>query len=220
MERKQYSQEEFIRLVVRMVVEELRKRERSVPIGVSNRHIHLDRADMDVLFGPGSELTRKKDLGQPGQYASEETVTLHGPKGELSRVRVLGPLRSESQVEISIADGFSLGVHPPIRESGKLEGTPGVTLIGPKGTVEKEGGTIAALRHIHLDPDTAARMGLSDKQMVHVEIGGLRGAVLHNVLVRVSEQYAPEMHIDVEEANALGVKNGDRAYIVLDGGKC
>ena len=95
-----------------------------------------------------------------------------------------------------------------------------MTLIGPKGTVEKEGGTIAALRHIHLDPDTAARMGLSDKQMVHVEIGGLRGAVLHNVLVRVSEQYAPEMHIDVEEANALGVKNGDRAYIVLDGGKC
>ena len=216
MERKQYSQEEFIRLVVRLVVEELRKMERSVPIGVSNRHIHLDRADMDALFGPGSELTRKKDLGQPGQYASEETVTLHGPKGELSRVRVLGPLRSESQVEISIADGFALGVHPPIRESGKIEGTPGLTIVGPKGTIEKDTGTIAALRHIHLDPETAQRIGVRDKQMVKVEIPGLRGGILHNVLIRVSEQFAPEMHIDVDEANAFGVKNGDRAYIIVD----
>lgn len=216
MEREQQSQEMFIRLVVKLVVEELQKYQRSVPIGVSNRHIHLNRADMNVLFGPDSELTRKKDLGQPGQYAAEETVTLHGPKGELSRVRVLGPLRSESQVEISIADGFALGVHPPIRESGKLEGTPGLTIIGPKGKVEKDCGVIAALRHIHLPPEEAERLGLHDKQMVKVEIGGLRGAVLNNVLVRVSEKFAPEMHIDVDEANALGVKNNDRAYIVLD----
>ena len=214
MEKQTY--EMFVALVTRLVIEELEKFQRSVPIGVSNRHIHLDRADMDILFGQDSELTFKKELGQPGQYACEETVTLHGPKGELGRVRVLGPLRSESQVEVSVTDGFALGVRPPIRESGKLEGTPGVTIIGPKGTIEKDTGTIAALRHIHLDPESAQRIGVKDKQMVKVEIPGLRGGILHNVLIRVSDQFAPEMHIDVDEANAMGVKNGDRAYIIVD----
>ena len=206
----------FVQLVTRLVIEELEKFQRSVPTGVSNRHIHLDRNDMDILFGRDSELTFKKELGQPGQYACEETVTLHGPKGELSRVRVLGPLRSESQVEVSVTDGFALGVRPPIRESGRLEGTPGVTIVGPKGTIEKDTGTIAALRHIHLTPEDARRIGVRDKQMVKVEVGGLRGGVFHNVLIRVSEQFAPEMHIDVDEANAFGVKNGDRAYIIVD----
>lgn len=214
MEKQTY--EMFVQLVTRLVIEELEKFQRSVPIGVSNRHIHLDRKDMDILFGQDSELTFKKELGQPGQYACEETVTLHGPKGELSRVRVLGPLRSESQVEISVTDGFALGVRPPIRESGKLAGTPGVTIVGPKGSIEKDTGTIAALRHIHLTPEDAQRMGVKDKQMVKVEIGGLRGGIFHNVLIRVSEQFAPEMHIDVDEANAFGVKNGDRAYIIVD----
>ena len=214
MEKQTY--EMFVALVTRLVIEELEKFQRSVPIGVSNRHIHLDRADMDILFGQDSELTFKKELGQPGQYACEETVTLHGPKGELGRVRVLGPLRSESQMEVSVTDGFALGVRPPIRESGKLAGTPGVTIVGPKGTIEKDAGTIAALRHIHLDPETAQRIGVKDKQMVKVEIRGLRGGILHNVLIRVSEQFAPEMHIDVDEANAMGVKNGDRAYIIVD----
>lgn len=216
MEKSQQTYEMFVRLVTRLVIEELDKFQRSVPIGVSNRHIHLDRNDMDILFGRDSELTFKKELGQPGQYACEETVTLHGPKGELSRVRVLGPLRSESQVEVSVTDGFALGVRPPIRESGRLEGTPGVTIVGPKGTIEKDTGTIAALRHIHLTPEDAQRMGVRDKQMVKVEIGGLRGGIFHNVLIRVSEQFAPEMHIDVDEANAFGVKNGDRAYIIVD----
>ncbi len=214
MEKQTY--EMFVALVTRLVVEELEKFQRSVPIGVSNRHIHLDRADMDILFGQDSELTFKKELGQPGQYAAEETVTLHGPKGELGRVRVLGPLRSASQMEISVTDGFALGVRPPIRESGKIEGTPGLTIVGPKGTIEKDTGAIAALRHIHLDPETAQRIGVKDKQMVKVEIRGLRGGILHNVLIRVSEQFAPEMHIDVDEANAFGVKNGDRAYIIVD----
>ena len=215
MEKSQYAQEEFLRLVVKLVVEELCKWERSVPIGISNRHINLNRADMDILFGAGSELTPVKDL-QPGQYAAAETVTVQGPKGELKRVRVLGPLRNESQLEISISDGFVLGVHPPVRESGKLEGTPGIKVIGPKGEVEMNRGVIAALRHIHLDLVTAERMGVHDGQIAQVEIDGPRGAVLNNVLLRVSEKFAPEMHIDVEEANALGVKNGDRAYIILD----
>ena len=214
MEKQTY--EMFVQLVTRLVIEELEKFQRSVPIGVSNRHIHLDRKDMDILFGQDSELTFKKELGQPGQYACEEMVTLHGPKGELGRVRVLGPLRSESQVEISVTDGFALGVRPPIRESGKLSGTPGVTIKGPKGTIEKDTGTIAALRHIHLPPEDAQRMGVRDKQMVKVEIRGLRGGIFHNVLIRVSDQFAPEMHIDVDEANAFGVKNGDRAYIIVE----
>ncbi|MCI7472379.1 MAG: phosphate propanoyltransferase [Clostridiales bacterium] len=213
------SSQEFVREITRLVVEALQEHqrlERSTPIGVSNRHIHLNRADMDALFGPGSELTVKKMLGQPGQYAAEETVTIRGPKGELNRVRVLGPLRNESQVEISIADGFVLGVKPPVRESGQLEDTPGIEIIGPKGSVKKERGVIAALRHIHMTPEIAQRLGYRDGQYVQTRIEGLRGALLCNVLVRVSEKYALEMHIDVEEANALGVKNGDRAFFLED----
>mgnify|MGYP005775231835 FL=1 len=217
MDKRCVNSEEFVREITRLVVEALQEQqrlERSTPIGVSNRHIHLDRADMDALFGPGSELTVKKMLGQPGQYAAEETVTIRGPKGEMSRVRVLGPLRKETQVEISIADGFVLGVKPPVRESGQLEDSPGIEIIGPKGSVKKERGVIAALRHIHMTPEIARRLGYRDGQYVQTRIEGLRGALLCNVLVRVSEKYALEMHIDVEEANALGVKNGDSAFFV------
>jgi len=208
MDKNNVVSAEIVRQITRMVVEELQKQqrlERSTPIGVSNRHVHLDRADMDALFGPGSELTVKKMLGQPGQYASEETVTIRGPKGELSRVRVLGPLRAQTQVEISIADGFTLGVKPP-----------GIEIIGPCGSVKKDSGVIAALRHVHMTPKDAARFGVEDGQYIQTEIDGLRGAILCNVLVRVSDKYALEMHIDVEEANALGVKNGDRAFFLDD----
>ena len=216
MDKKGIYSSEFVREVTRLVVEALQEHqrlERSTPIGVSNRHIHLDRADMDALFGPGSELTVKKMLGQ---YAAEETVTIRGPKGELNRVRVLGPLRNETQIEISVADGFVLGVKPPVRESGQIEGTPGIEIIGPKGSVKKERGVIAALRHIHMTPEIAERLGYRDGQYVQTKIEGLRGALLCNVLVRVSEKYALEMHIDVEEANALGVKTGDRAFFLED----
>jgi propanediol utilization protein len=216
MDKNGIYSKEFVRKVARLVVEALQdhqRMERSVPIGVSNRHIHLDRADMDALFGPGSELTVKNMLGQPGQYAAEETVTLKGPKGTLNRVRVLGPLRKETQIELSISDGFALGIKPPIRESGQLEGTPGVEIIGPKGSVRKTYGAIVALRHIHMTPEIAQRFGFQDGQYVQTRIDGLRGAVLDNVLIRVSDKYALEMHIDVEEANALGAKNGDRAFL-------
>ena len=203
MDKNNVVSTEIVRRITRMVVEELQKQqrlERSTPIGVSNRHVHLDRADMDALFGPGSELT----------------VTIRGPKGELSRVRVLGPLRSQTQVEISIADGFTLGVKPPVRESGQLKDTPGIEIIGPCGSVKKDSGVIAALRHVHMTPEDAARFGVEDGQYIRTEIEGLRGAILCNVLVRVSDKYALEMHIDVEEANALGVKNGDRAFFLDD----
>lgn len=207
------TREELVKLVTRMVMERLQKGP-SVPIGVSNRHIHLDRADMDILFGVGSELTHKKDLGQPGQYAAEELVTIRGPKGELKKVRVLGPLRPETQVEISTADGFVLGVKPPVRESGKLENTPGIEIVGPCGTVKKDAGVIAALRHIHMTPADAQTFGVKDKDIVCVTVGDdTRRATFSNVLIRVSDKYALEMHIDVDEANAVGARNGDAAYI-------
>lgn len=215
MKRSQISQEEFVSLVVRLVVERIQQASRSVVVGVSNRHVHLDRNDMDVLFGPGSELTRVKDLGQPGQYAAAETVTIRGQKGELRRVRVLGPLRSETQVEISVADGFTLGVKAPVRDSGQLDGTPGIEIIGPNGSVKKARGVIVAKRHIHMTPEDARRYGLSDMQNISVQVDGPRGALLNQVLIRVSEKYALEMHIDVEEANALGLKTGDCVQMVL-----
>lgn len=178
-----------------------------VPIGVSNRHIHLSRPDMDALFGPGSELTRMKAMKQPGQYAAEEIVTIRGPKGQIAKVRVLGPLRKETQIEVSVADGFTLGIKPPLRMSGKLEQSPGIEVIGPYGTVKKESGVIVALRHIHMLPAEAAKLGLKNGEEVDVEIGGVRGGIMHNVTIRAAEASFMEMHIDVEEANAFGLKN-------------
>ena len=208
--------QQLVALVTRLVVEALQSSELCIPIGVSNRHCHLSREDMDRLFGPGSELTWKKDLGQPGQYAAEETVSIQGPKGRIDRVRVLGPLRSQTQVEISVSDGFALGVTPPVRESGQLNATPGIEIIGPKGSAMIDSGIIAAQRHIHMTPETAALFGIEDKALVCVEVGDpkARGAVLQNVLVRVSDQYALEMHLDLDEANGLGLRNGDCARLV------
>jgi len=184
-----------------------------VPIGVSNRHIHLSRGAMDALFGPGSALTRKKAMKQPGQYAAEETVTLRGPKGALKKVRVLGPLRGETQVEVSVADGFVLGVRPPLRLSGDLETSPGIEIIGPHGSVTIDRGMIVALRHIHMPSLVADEVGLRSGDMVDVEVGGDRGGVMRGVAVRVSDPAALEMHIDIEEANAFGLKNDDLVRI-------
>lgn len=185
-----------------------------VKIGVSNRHVHLNRKAMDVLFGLSSELTRRNNLGQPGQYAAEETVTLRGPKGEIKKVRVLGPLRSETQVEISVGDGYLLGIKAPVRDSGDLNETPGIELIGPNGTLQLEKGVIVAGRHIHMSPAEAAVFGVNDRDTVSVEIDGPRGAVLKNVLIRVDDNFSLEMHIDVEEANAIGVSNGAHGRII------
>ncbi|MFD2174261.1 phosphate propanoyltransferase [Rhodobacter lacus] len=178
-----------------------------VPVGVSNRHIHLSRPDMDILFGPGASLTRMKAMKQPGQYAAEETVILRGPKGEIGKVRVLGPLRKETQIEVSVADGFVLGIKPPMRMSGKLEGSAGLTVVGPKGAVVKDAGVIVALRHIHMAPADASRLGLKNGDTVDVDVTGPRGGIMRNVAIRSDEVSATEMHIDVEEANAFGLKN-------------
>ncbi|MBB6217633.1 putative phosphotransacetylase [Anaerosolibacter carboniphilus] len=206
--------------LVEKIVSEIVKRLQSygeepmVPIGVSNRHVHLSKEDLEILFGTGYELTKMKDLKQPGQYAAQETVTVIGPKGRFESVRILGPVRKETQLEVSISDGFVLGLKAPVRESGKTQDTPGIILKGPKGTVEKDYGVIAALRHIHMPPDYAAHFGLKDKEMVSVEVGGLRKVVFHNVLIRVSDQYVLEMHLDIDEANAGEIRNEALGKIV------
>lgn len=214
----QGKQEELIGKIVAEVVKRLQSQgeEPLVPIGISNRHIHLSQEDLDVLFGKGYQLTKLKDLKQPGQYAAKETVTIIGPKGSFDGVRILGPVRAETQLEISLSDGFKLGIKAPVRESGKIASTPGIIIKGPAGTVEKSQGVIAALRHIHMPPDFANRFGLKDKDFVKVEVGGERKTLFHNVLVRVSDSFALEMHLDTDEANACGVANDDLARIVLD----
>ncbi|MCI5898188.1 MAG: phosphate propanoyltransferase [Anaerovoracaceae bacterium] len=179
-----------------------------VPSGISNKHLHVSERDLKILFGENHELTCKKMLKQPGQFACEETVDLAGPKGTLKRVRVLGPVRPETQVELSLTDARALGITAPVRESGKLEGTPGLTLIGPEGTVELDHGVIIALRHVHLSDEEAAEAGVSDKQMIRVKVEGERGLVFDNVLVRAGKAHSAEFHLDTDEGNAAGLDNG------------
>lgn len=206
--------EKFVKMITQMVVDKMKDIESyKIPIGVSNRHIHVSQKDLDKLFGEGYNLTKKGELKQPGQFAANETVTIRGPKGEFENVRILGPVREESQVEISITDSFRLGVRPPIKESGQLENTPGLEIIGPKGTVEIPQGTIIALRHIHMTPEQAVKIGVKDKDVVEVESFGERQGVLGNVLIRVSDKYSLEMHVDVDEANACSLKNND--FVIL-----
>lgn len=184
-----------------------------IPIGVSNRHVHVSRADLDRLYGKDYALTHKSELGQPGQFAANETVTLQGPKGTFEHVRILGPVRSQSQVEISKTDSFRLGVKAPITLSGHLQGTPGITLIGPRGTVDLPCGVIIAKRHIHMTPAQAAARHLRDGQIVDVETFGERRGILGDVIIRVSDTAGLEMHIDVDEANACSLSNRD--YVMI-----
>ena len=176
-----------------------------IPVGISNRHIHLSQADLDVLFGPGYELTKIKDLKQPGQFAYKETVTIVGPKGALEKVRVLGPLRKATQVELLLGDSFKLGIKPPTRMSGDLAGSPGCTLVGPQGTVILAEGVIVAQRHIHMTAAEAAAYGVANGQIVSMEFDGPRAGTLANVAIRAGEGHALECHVDTEEANALAI---------------
>lgn len=179
------------------------KEPRSIPLGVSNRHVHLSQADVDTLFGAGYTLSKMRDLSQPRQYACNETVTVCGPKGAIEKVRVLGPVRKQTQVEIMRGDCFKLGVKAPVRLSGELEGTPGVTLVGPKGSVYITCGLMVAQRHIHMTPDDALFFGVTDGEMVSIQFDGLRGGGYNQVAIRVSSDAALDCHIDVEEANAM-----------------
>ena len=176
---------------------------KEVLVEMSARHIHVSKEDLEVLFGKGYELTKKKDLSQPGQFACEEKLVVVGPKGSL-KASILGPTRPQSQVEISLTDARTIGVNAPIRESGDVAGSGACKLVNPEtgAEVELKEGVIAAKRHIHLTPEAAAEMGVSDKEIVSVEIKSERTAILGDVVVRVSEKFAPAMHIDTDEANA------------------
>lgn len=176
-----------------------------VPVGISNRHIHLSQADLDQLFGAGYQLTPMKELSQPGQFACKETVTICGPKGAIEKVRVLGPVRKETQIEIVAGDCFKLGVKAPAKLSGDLAGTPGITVVGPKGSVQTAQGLIVAQRHIHMAPADAQDYGVQDGQIVKIRVGGLRGGIYDNVAIRVTTSSKLECHLDTEEANAMGV---------------
>ncbi|WP_130807262.1 phosphate propanoyltransferase [Senegalia massiliensis] len=187
---------------------------KELPIALSNRHIHLTNEHIERLFGKGYKLNKLKDLSQPGQFASKEKVDIIGPKGELKGVRVLGPARNKTQAEISLSDGFKLGIKPPVRNSGDIEESPGGKIVGPKGEVEISKGIIAASRHIHMHIKDAKKFGLKDNDIVRVKVPGERGLTFDNVLVRVNENYALEMHVDVEEGNACGVKNGQIVELV------
>lgn len=178
-----------------------------IPVGISNRHIHLSIEDLNRLFGEGYQLTKLKDLSQPGQFACKETVTVCGPKGAIEKIRILGPVRSKTQIEIVKGDCYKLGVGTESRMSGDLQGTPGITLVGPKGSVQTTEGLIIAQRHIHMTPEDAKHFRVHDGQVVSVEFDGPRGGILYNTVIRANDASALEFHIDTEEANALGVNS-------------
>lgn len=186
----------------------------AIPVGISNRHLHLSQADMDALFGEGYQMTKIKDLSQPGQYACKETVTICGPNGAIEKVRVLGPVRSKTQVEILTGDGFKLGVVSPSRLSGDLQGTPGITIVGPKGSVRTTEGLIVAQRHIHMTLQDAQRLGVRDGQIVSVQIDGPRGGIYSNVAVRANDASSLECHFDTEEANAMNLNSLSKIKII------
>lgn len=174
----------------------------TVLVETSARHVHLTQADIETLFGAGHQLTVKKMLSQPGQFACEERVDVVGPKNTIKNVSVLGPARKASQVEVSLTDARTLGINAPVRESGVLEGSAPVKLVGPAGEVELSEGAIAAQRHIHLTPETAEAMGLKDKDIVMTKLDTPRALVFDNVVIRVSPSFADAMHIDTDESNA------------------
>ena len=188
--------------------------ENEVLIETSARHVHVTQETLEALFGKGAQLTKKKDLSQPGQFASEQRVTVVGPKKELANVSILGPCRSADQVELSATDARSIGLGIAIRESGDIAGTPGCTLRGPAGEVTIKEGVIVAKRHIHLTPEDAARFGVRDKQTVKLKAYTSRPVIFEDVAVRVSPEFASYVHLDYDEANACGFRKGDLGRIL------
>lgn len=193
---------------------------RFVPVGISARHVHLSQADLQVLFGSGHALQPKKELSQPGQFAAEEQVTVVGPKGKLERVRVLGPVRSATQVELAMTDAMKLGIKAPVRMSGDLAGSPGCKLIGPAGELELSQGVIVAARHIHMAGGQAEAYGLHDGDRVSVRVQSARPCVWGDVIIRAGKGHDLEMHIDTDEANSALLSNGAYVELVADTAAC
>ena len=197
-------------------VETVKPRKSELVVSISARHIHLTDADVETLFGKGAKLTKMKDLYQDGFFAANETVMLIGPRRRmLPSVRILGPTRKESQVELSFTDAISLGIDPPVRESGKLDDTPGCVLVGPAGGVELKRGVIRAARHVHMGPEDAAYYGVKDKEMMKLRVeSGVCSVVLEDVLVRIGKNIKLEVHLDTDEGNAVDLEHATKIELI------
>ena len=208
--------------ILRAVLTEMAKEGfRYAPVGISARHVHLCSKNLQILFGEGYELHPYKDLSQPGQFASQEKVTIEGPKGRIENVRVLGPVRKITQVEISLTDAMTLGLKDvPVNMSGNIDNTPGVRIIGPAGSIDLPGGVIAAARHLHMSADQARAFKLKNGDVVSVRVPGKRPCIMENVVVRSGDGHELEIHLDTDEANACGLKNGDYLEIIGPGREC
>jgi len=193
----------------------LKRSKLDVPVGVSNRHCHLTREHFKVLFGAAAEPKRVKDIKQPGFYAAEEAISVQGPKGTLHKIRLVAPYRDHTQIEVAVTDALALGLNPPVRESGDVKGSAGATLIGPAGKVDIKEGVIVAQRHLHFSPAEAKAWGMTSGETVRVRCGTGKGrsTVFEDVVVRVSDKYSLEFHVDTDEANAAGIKTGDIVHI-------
>lgn len=186
-----------------------------VKVEISARHLHITQEDLEELFGQDFKLTKLKELSQRGEFASEQTVTLVGDKGQIDNVRIVGPCRSHTQVEISRTDSFILGVKAPLRLSGKIEGSGKIKLVGPKGEVDLEKGVIVAKRHIHLSPEQANDWGVKNSQEVSVEIENERAVTFHKVEIRIQDNYQAVMHLDTDEANAAWVDGETVGEVII-----
>ena len=206
--------EEKIKSLIKKVVNEFEYNEQGISIEVSARHIHLSKEDLHTLFGNAYQLRKVRDLSQPGQFVAEETVRIIGPKGEFPQVRVLGPVRDETQIEISISDSYVLGIEPVIRMSGDIEETPGCIVYGPMGFVILKKGVIAAKRHFHCCPDTAEKFGIKDGDSIDVEVKTERSAIIKDIVVRVSNESFDAIHLDTDEGNAFAIKSGEKGIII------
>lgn len=202
-------------LIAEQIIKQLSNKQNAINVGISNRHIHLSKADKTILFGENYQLSVLKDLRQPGQFACQETVTIKGPKGEIKNVRVLGPERKQTQVEISQSDSIKLGLSAPLRESGDLAASSPITVIGPKGSLQLEEGAITALRHIHMSVQEAEKFGVYNGQIVSVKVNTPKGGILDNVLVRSGDAHRLEMHIDTDEANAMGILANQDVELII-----
>jgi putative phosphotransacetylase len=197
--------------------------QKMIPVGVSNRHFHVSQKDLEILFGQGYQLRPQRDISQRGQYACHETLEVVGPKGKIASIRIVGPARGRTQLEIARSDAYRLGIDPPVRYSGDLTGSAGIKIIGPKGELALKEGVIVPQRHIHMDPRTAREFGVRDRDRVFVapaSNGAMdpgcepRTTILGNVLIRVDESFVLDFHIDIDEANATGLKTGDHVYML------
>lgn len=205
-----------VELITKLVVESLQQysdMQNEVPIGISARHLHLSKKDLNKLFGENYILTEFKKLSQPGQFAAEETVDLIGPKGTIPKVRILGPERPNTQIEVALSDARKLGINPPVRTSGNIKGTPGIILRGPKGDLDISEGVIIADRHIHMTPVNAVNFDVIDGQKIGLLVEGDKGGIMRNVVIRVSEKYALDCHIDTDDASAFQIRQGQMLKI-------